>query len=185
MYLKSAIRDHDRNKSAENSIQEGQTLANNLTYAEFQFRFLNEGQALANFLAEACPNPRLAVVGIAEIFINAVEHGNLGISYEEKSTLHSHDNWLQEVEKRLMMPEHKNKLVKVKFERQKDTIKLTIKDEGKGFDWKKFQQLDASRVYDNHGRGIVMAKSLAFQSLQYLGNGNEVECVISLTGESE
>lgn len=146
----------------------------------FEFRLLQEGTELANFLSKACPNPNLTVMGLSEIFINAVEHGNLAISYEEKSTLHVQDNWLTEVERRLNLPIHAHKNVKVHFERQNDKIKISVTDMGEGFDWIKYQKIDAKRLLDSHGRGIALARSLVFADLEYNVPGNCVTCIIEL-----
>jgi hypothetical protein len=39
--------------------------------------------------------------------------------------------------------------------------------------------MQIERIHDNHGRGIAMAKNLAFSKLTYLGYGNCVEAVIA------
>ena len=176
----AAVRDRERYLIAENNIIP-EHASNVMLNGEFKFQTLWEAQIVANFIAEACPNPRLAVVGISEMFINAIEHGNLDISYTDKTRLNSSGEiWLDEVERRLNLPENKNKYVIVKFNRENSHININIKDEGNGFNWQQYQQLDASRVYDNHGRGIVMARNLAFEKLEFIGNGNEVNCMISL-----
>ena len=149
--------------------------------ALFKFQRLEDCQSLANLISNACPNPKLAIIGIAEILINAIEHGNLGISYAEKTKLQSYSNWFEEIEKRVNLPENKNKYVTVSFDRTKEYIKLHVKDEGIGFEWSKFQQLDSSRIHDSHGRGIIMAKSLAFDRLEYNDKGNEVTCYINVS----
>jgi len=149
--------------------------------AHFSFRLLQEGTILAAFIAAACPNPRLCIVGISEIFINAIEHGNLAISYEDKSKLHSQDGWLQEIERRLNLPEHCHKKVEVRVIRSSTTLIIEVTDQGKGFDWRKYQNFDARRILDSHGRGIAMAKNLAFEKLVYNNSGNRVRCSIPLS----
>jgi hypothetical protein len=39
-------------------------------------------------------------------------------------------------------------------------------------------ELTPERIIDNHGRGIVMARRLAFSELRYLGAGNRVVATI-------
>jgi len=53
-------------------------------------------------------------------------------------------------------------------------VRFTVRDEGNGFDWKRFIDIEPSRAFDNHGRGIVIARTLSFDSLEYRGCGNEV-----------
>jgi anti-sigma regulatory factor (Ser/Thr protein kinase) len=149
-----------------------------LNQAHFQFRTLEEARSVADFLASACPNPRLAIMGITEILINAIEHGNLAINYDEKSEL-QHHNWAVEIEHRLTLPENINKYVHVHFLRTEKELRIRVIDEGAGFDWKKYQTLSKKRALDSHGRGIVMAKNL-FSRVEFLSRGNEVLCVIPL-----
>jgi hypothetical protein len=48
------------------------------------------------------------VVGICELLLNAVEHSNLGITYEEKTRLDEPGTWEAEVHRRLRLPEYAN-----------------------------------------------------------------------------
>lgn len=146
----------------------------------FRFKKLQEAHLLAEFLAEACPNPRLAIMGITEILVNALEHGNLGISFEEKSKLQLEENWLDEIDKRLNLPEHINQFVEVEYRRMEKTIEIKVTDQGEGFDWKKFQDPVNKTLLSTHGRGILLAKSLAFSKLEYSEKGNVVTGTISL-----
>lgn len=183
--LKAIIQVQSYQKMITPTIIPTAEMANILTSGKFHFRKLQEGNQLANFLAQACPNPRLAALGIGEIFINAVEHGNLSIHYEDKSKLQSQALWLDEVDRRLSLPENKDKYVEVAFTRTEQELHITVKDQGKGFDWRKYQVLDPRRMLHSHGRGIAMARSLAFQHLEYSETGNEVTCVISLAPPPE
>lgn len=177
--IDTAIRDQERYRSAEQSIWLTKPI-NSLYQAEFRLRTLSEAQTVASLIANECPNPRLAVVGIIEILINAIEHGNLNISYEEKTTLHQDNRWLEEIEHRLQMPEYADKVVTVLFKKTDAHINIRVTDQGNGFNWRLYQTLDANRVFDNHGRGILMAQNLAFETLIYHGSGNDVECIIPL-----
>lgn len=151
-----------------------------LTQAHFSFRRPNEAQAVANFIAEACPNPRLAVVGISEIFMNAIEHGNLDINFEEKSKLQEQESLLLEIERRLDLPENLQKTVEVVLSKTKEELKIMVTDQGKGFNWRQYQKLDDRDIYKTHGRGIALAKNLIFSSIQYSDKGNQVTCTVPL-----
>lgn len=171
--INKAIDEYEENKNV--SLAQAVTSnANALQDGLFYFRRFDEANALASFLAESCPNPKLAVIGISEIFLNAIEHGNLGISYMEKTKLQKQDTWLDEIEKRLELPTHKNKYVRVHFKRELDKITIHVTDQGNGFDWQKYKKLDSERKLDQHGRGIVMANRLVFDEMEYLNKGNEV-----------
>lgn len=177
--ISTAIRDQERYKAAEQSIWHSKPL-NTLISATFKIRTLYEAQAVASLLANECPNPRLAAVGISEILINAIEHGNLNITYHEKTKLHEGAQWLSEIEKRLALPQNQDKYVTVVYKKTDSHINIRITDDGAGFDWRQYQTLDSNRVYDNHGRGIIMAKNLSFENMIYHGEGNDVECIIPL-----
>ena len=179
LIMLAAIRDRKRHLAAGNDLSAEQSSLI-MQSGEFKFQRLEECQSLASFFANACPNPRLAVIGIVEILINAIEHGNLGISYLEKTKLQSSDDWMNEVERRINLPENKHKYASASFIRTPDHLQIKVKDAGVGFDWNKFQYLDSARVHDSHGRGIIMAKNLAFDKLEYSAKGNEVNCYIKL-----
>ncbi len=140
----------------------------------FCFRNLEEGRLLANYLAKACPDPERVIQGLQELLINAVEHGNLDISYAEKSALLLAGSWQEEIQKRLQLPELANRFVEVHFQRQPEKLVFTIQDQGDGFDWRDFLEFSPERVFDLHGRGIAMARMMSFDHLEYQGCGNRV-----------
>ncbi len=152
-------------------------VAHLLTKGYFQYRHLNEAHLLAEYLAQACPNPRLATVGIKEILLNAIEHGNLGITSDEKAALQQQGIWIEEIERRLKLPEHIDQIVKVEFTRFPTEIHIKVIDEGSGFNWQNEINGDLCAT---HGRGLFIAKNLSFKRLDYSAKGNEVTCVIDL-----
>lgn len=135
---------------------------------------LDEAESIASFLANCFPDPVRALTGISELLINAVEHGNLAISYDEKTELLKRNAWRSEIERRVQAPEYSSRQVTVIFEKKKEGCSLQVTDEGKGFNWKHFMEFDPSRASHNHGRGIAMANKLAFDHLVYNTQGNQV-----------
>ncbi len=148
---------------------------------EFRLRTLEETYDLAVLLAQACPNPEKVAFGFNELLVNGLEHGNLGITYQEKTRLQEANIWEDEIVRRQNLPEHAGKFVEVVFERCPEKILVTITDQGPGFDWSEYEEIKANRILASHGRGIAMAKALSFDYLEYLGAGNQVVCVINLT----
>ncbi|MEO5342524.1 MAG: response regulator [Gammaproteobacteria bacterium SHHR-1] len=144
----------------------------------FRFRTLDEAKNLALLLAKACPDPEQALLGLTELMVNAVEHGNLGISYSDKSRLNMSGDWREEIHRRLQLPENQDKYATLELERGRDRVEVLIEDKGEGFDWHRFLDMDPERAFDNHGRGIAMARALSFSHLEYLGSGNRVRAVI-------
>src|SRR5574343_1243196 len=103
--------------------------------AAFSMRTVDEAAQLASFVAHACPVPDAAIMGISELLINGIEHGNLGLTYSEKSALKLSDKWQDEIEHRSKLPENINKRVHLSFKRSDQGIELVVRDEGQGFDW--------------------------------------------------
>lgn len=143
-----------------------------LCQAEFAIRTSSEAGQLASFVAQACPNPDAAVMGISELLINGVEHGNLGLGYNEKSALKRADRWEAEVARRASLPENLPKRVRLLLARTPKGVTLRIADEGAGFDWQRYLDIDPERAFDPNGRGIALARMMSFTSLAYEGNGN-------------
>lgn len=148
--------------------------------ARFRIRTLQEAHLLTNTLSRLFPDPERASSGLLELLINAVEHGNLEISYQEKTHLLMSRQWHREVERRLKDPRFKERMVCVDFARASDKISLTITDEGNGFDWEPFLEIQPDRVFHLHGRGIAMARRISFDKLEYHGSGNSVEVSVQL-----
>ena len=146
---------------------------------------LEEAESLSSFLANFFPDPDQVITGISELMINAVEHGNLAISYEEKSKLVSANKWQDEVKTRLADPQFANRVASVVFEKREDAYYLQITDQGDGFDWKQFLEVDPSRATHNHGRGIAMANMLSFDKLLYNEKGNQVTAVVSISSDEQ
>lgn len=146
----------------------------------FTIRTLDEGRALAKQLAQQCPNPETAFIGLLELLINAVEHGNLGITYAQKSHLQSQDTWEKEMERRLTLAEYAEKRVTLQMWRTKEALCFLICDQGDGFDWRPFLTINPERALHSHGRGIAMARHIGFDTLEYRGSGNEVLATIQL-----
>jgi len=143
-------------------------------HAEYTFSTLDEVQRLTALLAAQCPEPAMVAMGLSELLINAVEHGNLGISYSNKNLLKREGTWDTEIARRLTLPEYSGKKATVCFQRNNGVITFTIADQGQGFDWGKYLDFDPERAFDPNGRGIAMAGKLAFSRLEYQGTGNQV-----------
>ncbi len=149
-----------------------------LQQGRFHIRTMEEAYDLAFLLGRACPNSEKIVFGLNELLMNGVEHGNLGIGFDEKTALQASGRWEEEVQHRVGLPEYAHKVVDVLFERCLDCIQVTITDQGSGFDWRKYEQINPDRILESHGRGIAMAKALSFSRVEYRGKGNQVVCVI-------
>ncbi len=173
--IRSAVEDFSYKESLLASLAGCQNPFGMLQSGVFLLRTLREAERLALWIANATPNPARAM-GIHEILINAIEHGNLGITYDEKTELLNDGIWHKEVDRRLTLPENAGKTVRVGVVREPDKLRIRIEDSGPGFDSAKYLDFDEARVFDNHGRGIALTR--AAMDLLYEGTGNAVVVTI-------
>lgn len=178
---KTAVEDRLRYKEILDNLEQTKLTMGMLTSASFEFKTLDEARSIASLVSNACPEPAGIVMGLTELMINAVEHGNLGITYAEKSILNGQGTWVNEVNTRLQLAENMNKTASVNFLRNSEYIEITVIDQGEGFDWKEYMDFDPNRVMDNHGRGIAVANKLSFSAVEYRGKGNEVCATLNLS----
>jgi CheY-like chemotaxis protein/anti-sigma regulatory factor (Ser/Thr protein kinase) len=180
--IRTAAADHEEMRQLQLRLRRGLQVLKLLDEAHFSVCTVDEARDLAAVLANACPDPESAVIGLTELLVNAVEHGNLGITYEEKSRLSDSQQWAAEVRRRLTLAENAGKRVDLRFERTRGEIRFTIRDAGNGFEWKRYLEIDPQRAFDTHGRGILLARHVSLFRLEYRGCGNEVTAVIPLAG---
>ncbi len=179
--IATSLQDHRRYRYLQEEIARTSRIFGLMRSSEYCFRSMQEGRELASLLANACPEPRKVVVGLGELLVNAVEHGNLGIGYWEKGRLLEQGRLDQEVEQRLSMPQYRDLEVRVSYQRDDAEIRIRIEDQGAGFDWQTFAKVDPSRVFDAHGRGIAVARIMSFDQVEFTGVGNEVTGTIQLS----
>lgn len=177
--VRGALADNDTRKNLQHKLAEQGNALQLLSAGEFSLRSIEEASLLAAFLAQACPRPESAVLGLSELLVNAVEHGNLSISYAEKSALRREDRWNEEVRRRMDLPENLEKRVRASVVRSPECVSIRIHDQGNGFDWKKYLEFDPERAFDPNGRGIALARMSSFDSMEYEGCGNTVVVTIN------
>jgi len=181
--VRAAIEEFNKRRMFWNQLESTTTALGMMKRGRFTFSTLAESQDLASSLALACPEPKRVVVGLSELLINALEHGNLGITYAEKTQLIEAQRWREEVERRQALPAFSWMRVTVDFTRMKDCLRFRITDMGKGFAWQDYMQPNPERLFDSHGRGILLAKWEAFDAITYRDPGNcvTVETRLSIT----
>jgi len=177
----AAVSAYRERQQIEEQIREQTQGYRLLKNGEFEFRTLTEARQLTLMLSQACPDPERVALGLSELLVNAVEHGNLGISYVDKTRLVQQGRWQEEVEARLTQAAYAQLRVSVSFRSEADAVVIRIRDEGAGFDWQPYLEFSAARAFDPHGRGISMARMVSFDKLEYQGAGNEVEVRIRIT----
>jgi hypothetical protein len=95
-------------------------------------------------------------LALTEMLINAIEHGNCGITYDEKGAWLDAGNTMSGlIEKKCGDDAIRARRVVFEYTITPTRTTFTIADEGQGFDWRRLR--DPSRqenVQELHGRGI-------------------------------
>ncbi len=176
--VRAAIKDFEELNVLKKELEQYKKKLNIVQESRFEIRTLADVRYLTTFLSNFFPDPDRVVLGISELLLNSLEHGNLGITYEEKTRLILENIWEKEIIRLQDLPEFKEKKVLVHFKRENDYILLNIKDEGKGFDWNEYLDITPERATHCHGRGVALSKMISFDEIQYNGCGNEVTCKV-------
>lgn len=156
-----------------------------LSMASFYCRTVVEARELAQGLAQLCPEPEQVLPGLWELLLNGIEHGNLQISYADKSRLLEDNCWMDEIEARLSDASLGQRRVEVVVHKLPQCLQFTVRDEGAGFDWRNYLDFSPERAFDAHGRGIAMASHISFATLAYQGSGNTVVASVDLDARQE
>ena len=151
---------------------------------KYTFRTLEDVEEISQTIAKIYPDREKVIIGIHELLTNAIEHGNLGIDFEEKSDLIINNEWKNEIDKRLKEEPYCNRTAYAECRIDSDGILLTIKDMGKGFDYQKYTSLDMSGISMPNGRGIAIAMISSFDKLIYSDGGSKVDCYYNFIDQS-
>jgi CRP-like cAMP-binding protein len=118
-------------------------------------------------------------LALGELIVNAVEHGNCGITYDEKTM--GMENGLSVVElvaERCKDPLIRSKKVEFLWDIHPKESSFVIRDEGAGFDVRAYlRKVAAQDKMSLHGRGIRMASALSTE-LKYNAKGNQVTLLL-------
>lgn len=115
-------------------------------------------------------------IGIKEMIVNAIEHGNLNITYEEKTQATAQDNLLNLINERKELPQNKNKKITVLYSLNSRRVMYLVRDQGDGFDHEKVRDSFKVNLDQFHGRGIKISTA-CFDILKYNEKGNEVRMI--------
>ena len=112
-------------------------------------------------------------VALLELLINAIEHGNCKIGYDEKTAfLENNGDIMDLIREKNKDPSIKARKVFFSYTITPDKSRFLIRDEGSGFDWQA-RMASSSETPGLHGMGMKMA-DLYVHELTYNKKGNEV-----------
>jgi len=155
---------------------------NNFSHAELLTQRLIKN--LRKFLDQA--GVQAVKTGLLEMIINAIEHGNLDIHFDEKSGSGAGHAYLQFVRERRKDSLYSEKKVKIEYSLTPAMVAYRITDEGRGFDHRSFMAMTADNVNRDlltHGRGLILARK-SFDVMTFNEKGNQVTLVKYFHGRS-
>jgi anti-sigma regulatory factor (Ser/Thr protein kinase)/PAS domain-containing protein len=129
-------------------------------------------------LKKYIPDREINVLRIAllEVLINAIEHGNLRISFEEKSEAIMREEYFDLIARRQNDPDNSEKGVSITYSVDPERVVYIISDEGEGFDHGDYMEKAVKKANSDmlpHGRGIAMTTN-CFDHVKYNSKGNQV-----------
>ncbi len=109
-------------------------------------------------------------MGLHELIVNAIEHGNLELASELKD----HHNYMDILKRRAAQPRFCARRVTVEVIIAANAFSCVISDQGPGFDWRSLPDpTDPENLFKPHGRGVIMAGNF-FDEFFFNESGNQV-----------
>lgn len=100
-------------------LEDAQKLISNV---EYRFVTMDDITSLVPVLASMCPVPDVVAPGLSDLMVNAIEHGNLGVTYQEKSSLKWEGDWEGEINRRLALPQYCDRFATIRLERNAGSV---------------------------------------------------------------
>jgi len=122
-------------------------------------------------------------VCLREIIINAIEHGNLGIGFDEKTEAQNSGTYFSLLISRQTDAVYGARLVRVSYSLTRKRVVFRVTDEGDGFDHSDVTSRDIRKpefLRLMHGRGIAMTR-VEFDVVRFNEKGNSVLLVKHFT----
>lgn len=122
---------------------------------------------------------------LREIIVNAIEHGNLELDFEAKTSAIREGRYFETLQERRLLPAYRERRVVLEYSISPARASFRVTDEGKGFDHR--ARLEAARGGGGgegleHGRGLALTLG-AFDEIAYNAKGNQVALVKHFTTE--
>ena len=109
-------------------------------------------------------------MGLHELIVNAIEHGNLELGSELKDRR----NYLELLKRRAREPRFSDRRVTIEVVIVPGSFTCMIQNQGPGFEWRFLPDpTDPENLFKSHGRGVIMAGNF-FDEFFYSESGNQV-----------
>lgn len=178
--IQSALKELARKKRVSTELSKHQSAFQNVNALRMVVRGADEVESVASLLASIHDRPEDIIQGVFELLQNAVEHGLLGFGYATKKKLMEERRWSEALRERSSAALQSKREVEATILRKDSALVMSIKDPGKGFNWRPYLTADMSRSSGLSGRGILRARATSFDRLAYNASGNQVMAVKSL-----
>jgi CheY-like chemotaxis protein/anti-sigma regulatory factor (Ser/Thr protein kinase) len=126
-----------------------------------------------------CGKEKIQELGLAlyEIIVNAIEHGNLEITFDEKCEAMKHNGYEALLRERIADPVCSARRVVIDYRMIPGELHYCVADEGNGFDWQNLAYSDPSRnPLVPCGRGLFLAR-IYLDRVEFNRKGNKVHLV--------
>ncbi|MCB9479926.1 MAG: response regulator [Deltaproteobacteria bacterium] len=116
-------------------------------------------------------------VGLKEAVFNAIEHGNLEITHEDKSAVEDIGEYMALVRERAGMTPFADRRISLTVRRWGEGLLCEVGDQGPGFDWRSAVAV-APAIHDlqHHGRGLILIQAL-FDGFEFNEKGNRLQLI--------
>lgn len=111
-------------------------------------------------------------LALHEILRNAFEHGNLGVTFDEKVQHCENGSFEALLEERGLVARERGRMIRVEATMASGCFRCTVQDDGAGFDWRRSHDRTAT-VDQLTGRGLFLVRSY-FDSVEFNERGNVV-----------
>jgi CheY-like chemotaxis protein len=113
-------------------------------------------------------------IGLYEIIVNAIEHGNLGISSKDKSDAILGKRYSDLLSDKAKEADAEGKRVHISSSYTRKKLTVEVRDEGTGFRFRELPDMsDPNTIMSVNGRGIFLT-SLYFDKVEFREPGNTV-----------
>jgi anti-sigma regulatory factor (Ser/Thr protein kinase) len=115
-------------------------------------------------------------MGLQEMIVNAMEHGNLNVTFDEKTKAQEEGRLFEFMSERRVQPEYRDRKVSIDYYFDETKVIYRITDMGPGFDYENIMNRVKNEVNQQgltHGRGIIMTQAV-FDKVEYNIKGNQV-----------
>lgn len=174
----AALADYNRYMLLQDHLRQSSEAFKLMDEASFSIKSLEQADVLSAMLAKCCDKPDKVVIGLSELMVNAIEHGNLEIDFDQKTELLADGSWHDYIKSKLQKSPYSSRAVQVSVKKKQEYFEFVITDEGYGFDWKTLDSRAPQMVMQSHGRGILIAKNMSFDELNFIGCGNQVRACV-------